>query len=453
MVDPGVVTVTRTSRNRIVCVLSAFIAVGVLGGCGGGGSGGQRMAPDDGNPASPPSGDTVADTSPFVPAAPYAGVLRTCAYAGDATQACTLDTLPFLGMELTDPGINDVLERTLVSHRWMGTNLQRALELLPADVLPLFRSITAVVIASDVRPAHYDPDTGAIYLDPDFLWLSVAERDTVSTEPDPRSGFGLDLQFQMPWRYVRDNQRLTVFINQDGSRDLSQIIEIMAYLLYHELAHAVDFMPPDRLATLSGNQRVPEALEQEPPLSTSFQGEQPLHSTLLKQLAAVSFRGVSSTAEQRSLQPEDLVSPFVDDGAVQYYAYTSQFEDFAVLFESAMMKWHFGYDKDTAITNRPASGGSDAAVVAWGTRGRLGEQPVYYRALGVGQRIYPGDLAAFEAFLLAEPDPPPRMQTGQTWGQNLTLAPPGSATVTVSPTGTDKSGRTPDYFLERVLIH
>jgi hypothetical protein len=356
-------------------------------------------------------------------------------------------------MEFSDPTVEDVLERTLVSHTWMGVNLAQVLGELPADVLPLFRSVTAVVIASDVRPAHYDPDTGAIYLDPDFLWLSVAERDTVSTAPDPRSGFGLDLQFQMPWRYVRDNQRLTVFINADGSRDLEQIIEIMGYLLYHELAHAVDFMPPGRLAALTPGMTVAAALDQDPPISSSFQAAQPLSSTQLKQLAGVSFLGRSSTAQQRSVQPADLIPEFANDGAVQYYAYTSQFEDFATLFESAMMKWHFGYDKDTAITNRPASGGTNDAVVAWGTRGRLGEQPVANRVRDVGTRIYPGDLAAYEAFLDTQPTSPPRMRAGDTWSQNLTLTSTGPNALSTAPSGLDKSGRRADYFLERVPIH
>jgi hypothetical protein len=335
----------------------------------------------------------------------------------------------------------------------MGANLQAVLGRLPDDVLPLLRSITAVVIASDIRPAHYDPDTGAIYLDPEFLWLSIAERDTVSTAPDPRSNFGLDLQFQMPWRYVRANERMTVFLNPDGSRDLSQIEEIMAYLLYHELAHAVDFMPPERMSALHGDLTVPAALQQQPRLSTAFQDALPLQSTLLMELAAVSFLGQDSTAEQRALAPADLITEFENDGAVQYYAYTTQFEDFAVLFESAMMKWHYGYDKDTGITNRPASGGFDAATVAWGTRGRLGELPVYQRIRGVAERIYPGDLDAFLEFLDSESPTPVRMREGETWGANLVLD-AGAATISARPSvaGSEADGRRPDYLLERVPI-
>jgi hypothetical protein len=195
------------------------------------------------------------------------------------------------------------------------------------------------------------------------------------------------------------------------------------------------------------------AIDAEPPLSSGFQAETPLTSERLKDLAAVSFLGRSSTAEQRAVQPADLIPDFANDGAVQYYAYTSQYEDFATLFESAMMKWRFGYDKDTAITDRPASGGSDNAIVAWGTRGRLSDQPVLNRVLGAGQRIYPGDLAEFEAFVMAEP-PPQRMIAGETWAQNLTPDLPSSAQRAADAAAAElaKSTRQPDYFLERVQI-
>jgi hypothetical protein len=331
----------------------------------------------------------------------------------------------------------------------MGVNLQRILGELPADVLPLFRSVTAVVIASDVRPAHYDPNTGAIYLDPDFLWLTVAERNTVSTAPDPRSNFGIELQFAMPWRFVRANEPLTIYLNADGSRDLEQIVDIMAYLLYHELAHATDFMPPGRQAALPGHLTVLQALNQQPPLSSQFVAVYPLQSATLRDLAAVSFLGETATPAQRALQPADLVDEFANDGALQYYAYTTQFEDFASLFDTAMMNWHFGYDKDTAITDRPASGDTADAIVAWGERGRLGAQQVNARAVDVGQRIYPGDLSAFEGFLLGLPAPTP-MRAGETWQQNLDLQAPPATTQQRGETGIER--RTADYFLERVRI-
>jgi hypothetical protein len=431
----------RTALASILLLVAA---------CGGGGGGRANAPPPTTTPTpSPPPATDVAATSPYVADAPYAGALRRCTYAGSATVECSLGELPFLGMETTSPTIADVMGRTLVSERWMGDNLQATLQALPADLLPLFRSITAVVIATDVRPAYYDPETGAIYLDPEFLWLSVRERDQVPDTPDPRSDFGRDLAFEMPWRYVRNGQPLTVYVNPDGSRDPDQIVEILGYLLFHELAHAVDFVPPARMPGLRAAQTVLGAINSDRPLSSDFVSAYPLASDTLKGLAAVSFLGEDSTAAQRALTPGDLVNDFANDGATQYYAYTTQYEDFATQFETVMMKWHFGYDKDTAIAHPSTTGRSSDAVVVWGERGRIGGQQVLVRALDVGQRMYPGDLAAFESFLSGQPAPR-TMTPGDTWEENLVLAPVGAQAVQPASSGIDT--RRPDRFLERVRI-
>ncbi|MCY4012719.1 MAG: hypothetical protein OXG82_08400 [Gammaproteobacteria bacterium] len=82
------------------------------------------------------------------------------------------------------------MSRVLVSHRWMGDSLQELLERLPGDVRMLARSLTAIVIASDIRPAYYWPRTGALYLDAEYFWRTPEERAKdvaiVGTEGDAR---------------------------------------------------------------------------------------------------------------------------------------------------------------------------------------------------------------------------------------------------------------------------
>lgn len=433
-------------RVALACLLLPGLTG--LAGCGGGG-GGHAGAPPPRGALTPPGDSSVAATTAYVADAGYADVLRPCTYAGSATRRCSLATLPFLGMETDAVTVDDVLGRLLVSRRWMGDNFAAALAQLPGDLLPLFRSITAVVVATDVRPSYYDSATGAIYLDPDFLWLSTDERAQVPDTPDFRSEFGRDLNFVMPWRYVRDGRRLTVLLNPDGSRDPDQILEILAYLLYHELAHAADFMPPARLAGLDPSRSARAAIDAGEPLSANLVAAYPLTSQRLKNLAAVSFLGADSSAAQRALAPEDLIGEFADDGATQYYAYTTQYEDFATQFETAMMKWHFGYDKDTAIAHPSASGHSDDAILAWGQRGRVGAQHVRVRTLATGQWLYPGDLAALETFLAGQPPAQP-LAPGQSWGASLTAA-ETARTLADAAAGIDR--RTPDYFLERRAIH
>ncbi len=400
-------------RTHIFCVGTLCLTA-----CGGGGGGGGGNNANNNPPALDP--DAVVGTFAFVSSSPYASVLRDCTYAGDDTQACSIGTLPFLGQDFPNPTIDDVMSRVLVSHTWMGTNMRSALEQLPADLLLMFRSVTAIVIASDIRPAFYDPETGAIYLDSAFLWLTPAEEAIVTDEEDFRSSFGDVLQFKMPWRYVRNNERLGIRVNPDGSRDLSELLPILGFLLYHELAHAMDFMPQDKMAGISNGQTVEQAILSGPFLSTVWQNANPLSSNLIEGLAGVSFLGDTASAAEREITPDELVPEFTADGAVQYYAYSTQFEDFATAFETVMMDFHFGYQKDTGITTNTEF--SDDGVISWGVRGRIGEHGTNTRARAAIQTLYPGELAPVETFLDSLPAPQ-EMTVGTTWGQNLVLSP------------------------------
>ncbi len=405
--------------RRLFLFSSLCLALAACGGGGGGGGGGNNNTP------APLDPDAVVDTFAFVTTSPYANVLRRCTYAGDDTQACTIGTLPFLGQDFPNPTIDDIMSRVLVSHQWMGTNLRSVLEQLPPDILLMFRSVTAVVIASDIRPAFYTSATGAIYLDADFLWLTPAQEAVVTDEEDFRSSFGDVLQFKMPWRYVRNNERLGININPDGSRDLDQLLPILGFLLYHELAHAMDFMPQSKMAGISNGQTVEQAIVSGPFLSSDWLSSVDALDPTLRDLAGVSFLGDQATTAQRAITPDELVPLFTADGAVQYYAYSTQFEDFATAFETVMMDYHFGYQKDTGITTNTDF--SNDGIVSWGVRGRIGDQGTNTRVRAAIQTLYPGDLAAVEAFLSAVPAPL-EMTPGTTWGQSLVLGPAPAST-------------------------
>ncbi len=440
---------TTSTRLRLAVAACTLLA---LAACGGGGSsGGQASSAATPPAATAPTGaqsSEVAATAAFKSSARHADDLRPCTYNGSSTSTCTLARLPFLGQEHSDPDLAAVMDRVLVSHAWMGENFEAMLALLPDDLLLLLRSITAIVIAADIRPAHYEAGTGAIYLDPDFLWLTQAQRADITAAPDARLGFGQNLQFSMPWRYVRNGTRLTIGLDADGNRSLQDTAIVLAFLLYHELSHAVDFMPPSRFAGLDSS-RTAAAVLNDPAsrLSRALFASQPLTSALLFDLAAVSFNGSSATAAQQALLPQDLVDEFAPDGAVQYYSYSTEREDFANLVETALMAFHFGYDKDTAITDKGVT--TDSSIVAWGQRGRMSDQAVLARTLAAVQAAYPGDLAALEAFVSGRQ--PVAMRVGETWAQNLDLssAAPGPA----SAGGRAVSRRVVDDPVSRTAIH
>ena len=156
------------------------------------------------------------------------------------------------------------MNRVIVSHQWMGDQFKKFLENYDTndDFKNLLRATTAVVISYDVRPSFYSPTLGAIYLDPDDLWETPAQRDTINQAPDYRAGFGAELQFEMPWRYVKDNAYAyySYPLRYRLSRSLDDSEYSFASLLYHELAHANDFFPSTRWLTYSNSTTVYDAV-------------------------------------------------------------------------------------------------------------------------------------------------------------------------------------------------
>ena len=277
----------------------------VLVACGGG-SGDPSQATTD--PDAPPvvsRVDVRAEDSlyPYRQDSPYAAVLKQCSLATTVDASCTLDTLPFITQAKPDFDRSDVLDRLLVTHDWMGKRFEALLDDAPASMIPLFGSVTAISIGSTIRPSNYWSLTGAIRLDPANLWLSVAEKANVSTQEDFRQGFGADLQFWAFGTYRNGNQPAYDFYNLTDTRERNyNDIKLRNYTLwYHELAHAVDYLPNESVATLDNTLKTGDALFQNDYLflSPQFVAEYPLYSDVMLSLAQVSFRGEEATNEQK----------------------------------------------------------------------------------------------------------------------------------------------------------
>lgn len=365
----------------------------------------------------------VPYTVPYVPTAPYADALRPCIYAGGAAQVdCTTERLPFLGTEFVAPSVDDVMTRVLVSHRWMGDSLRETLERLPLDLRLLTRSLTTIVIASDIRPAYYWARTGAIYLDAGFFWRTPEERAVVTMEEDFRAGFGRSMQFYIPWRYVRDNVAWNDPAGAEGATRAELLLPFIAFLLYHELSHAADFMPAAGLDEVDPAGTALDAIwaQRFSWPSTLLASELPLRSAFMRSLAEIFFAGRSSTEAEEALLPNDVIDAFSNDGAVDFYSYSTQFEDLADLHETILMSYHHDLEKDVAIVGTEAEERGDA-VVAWGQRGRMSDPNVIDRMRFVIDAIYPGDAQELHGYLDGRPAPLP-MRRGETWAENVVLA-------------------------------
>jgi len=394
----------------------------LLSACGGGGGG---TSSDLGPVYSPPD---LSDVTVFQSAGPYADVLQACATATSEAQFCTLSDLPLIGQEAAAPTVSDVMARVLVSHPWMAVRFEEALNQLPEDILTLFKGVTAVVIDSDILPSYYSSGTAAIYLDPSYLWLTNEEKATVTKASDYRSNFGSELQFIDLWRYVRDNDYAYAYYSLSGTetRHLEDILYPLARILYHELAHANDFLPPALQEALDLQATPLEAARTlaDQQVAAHLQAVSPLTSSLWYDLAEVLFQGVTPTAEQRGYSAGFAGADFGLDVANDPYDYASIREDVAMLFEETMMKYHFDIDRDIAFTDRPLlfDPVCDDYPVHWGVRNRISDPLVKFRAAQVASELLPTtDLSGFFAGL---PIPTPLI-VNLGWCSNLN---PGGVT-------------------------
>ena len=399
----------------------------------------------------------VSRVYPYKASGPYAGVLADCVYnaqlqyTGASANSCSLATLPLLHTTTSGnvPTLAQIMDRVLVSHDWMGRNFE---DLLRAnqdktDLLRLFNGVTAIVIGAHVRPSFYYALTGAIYLDADNFWLTADERDVIDEAPDFRSAFDRDLQYSGVWRYANSmNQNIFLPFSATSriSRDLSYLLQESGWLMYHELAHASDFVPVSVRGSLNTSTSVwaniaPRYLGAQLPsdqLTTMF----PLTSPQMKALAQVKFvtGPVADTtlvngipySTLRVWSPTEVAGFFSVDRATDEYNYTTTREDIAMTFEEVMMVRNHAWRRDVAMTDKiTATTTSDTLTVRWGQRGRVGEAGIKPRAQFTVDQLAPWVLQA-DPGAVANLPAPIAMRPGQSWAANLVLpAPPAMATA------------------------
>ena len=374
--------------------------------------------------------DRKATTFAYNSNSPHAQSLVRCVYSNTLTSSCTLAQTPLIADEVkgssATPTIENIMDRVVVSHQWMGDRFKDFITHHDDnnDIKNLLRATTAIVIAYDVRPSFYWAATGAIYLDAENFWLTPQERDTINEAPDFRADFGNDLQFVMPWRYVKDNAYASQSYSRSArvNRSAEEALYRLTSLMYHELAHANDFFPSNEWYVHNSDQRVLDAAQSSNWESDELAIALPLASQEMRDLGQVSFAGETANKTQKSYLPSDIAGFFSPDRATDFYAYSSKREDYAMLFEELMMQSRFSVIRDVAITNQPSGeniSGSDY-IVSWGQRGRIGDDKLKERVLFSARRVLPefDSLQAMSSVPVAI-----EMIEGDSWIDNLTISP------------------------------
>jgi hypothetical protein len=286
----------------------------------------------------------------------------------------------------------------------------------------MLRGVTAVVISYDVRPSFYWAATGAIYLDANNFWQSPSERDTLNDQPDYRSDFGSDLQFSVFWRYTKDNDyypKTRITKQNRVARDFSDVEASISWLMYHELAHANDFFPPDMWSSISQDTTPLRYFRDNGTNSDILSATLPLRSSEMHELAQVRFRDTSPTSAQREYRGADIESFFTPDIAADFYSYLTDREDFATLVGHYMMLYRLDAEADVAIIDGRTAG--DEPLVVWGQRNRIRESSLEDRIVYAVSKAYP-ELNDIRTTLRSLPESI-MMTPNQGWFENLDISP------------------------------
>ena len=352
---------------------------------------------------------------------PYHDLLKHCISIQRAKDSCALQTLPLLMQESKVPTKAQIKQRLVVSHHWMGERFLALLDRLPEDLKKLFGATTAIVIDDDIIPAYYWVVTGAIYLDPRYLWLTPQEAQTITPKDDYRSGFGKALQFYHFRRYVKENHYAYHYtpLDRNITRSLEDIEYAFAHLLYHELSHANDFTRPEVIENADKSRSIFDVIQHASQhyISTKLYQVAPLESKVLQGIGAVLYHGRDATEVEKTYSAKEIGTFFDADGADDLYAYSTPYEDLAMLFEMTMMRYHFGIQADEAFLPKPTKTHgltcSDYKI-AWGKRDRLADEQVKQRALFVVKALLPHE-TNWETFFATTLSDSLTLEKGKSW--------------------------------------
>lgn len=348
-----------------------------------------------------PENPDFKDTFVYKSYSPYKSVLINCISATKEEESCTLESLPFLAQEKRVPTKEMIMQRVVVSHKWMGDRFSEMLDLLDDDMKILLGAVTAIVIDDDVIPSYYWPITGAMYINPRHLWLTPEEAATITKKEDHRSGYSNGLQFFPYSRALIDGKYASDYFPMDENltRSTEDIKFEFASLLYHELTHANDFFPPYLRDEVSKSDTVIEALDSifKQNITHKLYETYPLTSDELNAMGQIMFRGEKASSEQKETTATQMGELFSNDSAVMMYAYSSAFEDTATLFQNLMMKRHYNIEEDFAFLEKPIKKDNLVCadyIVGWGVRNRIADDNVKQRANFVFKKIFPNKTAS-----------------------------------------------------------
>lgn len=284
--------------------------------------------------------EEVGEVYPYRPLAKNAQKIKECIYADTNEKSCAVSKLPLIGMADGQVTIDKILDRTVVSHDFLGEAFRQVLLRMPTETLQLFGAVSAVVISDKVNPSFFFRNTGAIYISGSYFWRNYNEWEIVSKAKDSRDGSGMPLQYTFSSDYLKNGK--SIYDREDrNTQSYSEIALKTSRVLFHELSHANDFFSPSlykseefdtskTFSQISMNRYLDNNL-------LSQQMPEKVKSEKLAHLGQVLFQGEKATTADSQVTAEEVLNEFLADSASDEYAYSTDREDFAMCAEESLM--------------------------------------------------------------------------------------------------------------------
>lgn len=288
--------------------------------------------------------EEVGEVYPYRPLAENAQKIKDCIYADTNEKSCPISKLPLIGISSGEVTVDKILDRTVISHDFLGETFKQVLLRMPTETLQLFGAVSAVVISDKINPSFYLHTSGAIYLSGRYFWRNYDEWEIVSKVSDSREGSGMPLQFIFDADYIRSGK--SIYEREDrNTQSYNEIAIKTSRLLFHELTHANDFFSPsyyksEELDTSKTYSK--DTLERwDAKKMLSHQMPEKVTSTMLTRIGQILYQGEKATTTDSQTTAEEVLTEFLLDTASDNYAYSTDQEDLAMCAEESLMLAYF----------------------------------------------------------------------------------------------------------------
>jgi hypothetical protein len=342
----------------------AFVAL--ISGCGGGDGGSSQQ---ENNTTIEKEikfeGEKFAQLKAYIETE-QSDELLSCFAKGNAGEYCDLSEASPLGAGKTMDqklSIEDVAERLLVSHEWMGDEFVELLErwywLEDRDILDLFRPYSSIVISFEGQfyGYYFVEESATLVLSGFALWKDKQQYEDLFVESGGSSSHSgiAEIPFQSWQRQIdsvtkQETYQSIYYDEYDNNvRFTHQLRPQMMQIIAHTSAHAFDSYPQSTLSSLDEQDSLFTHV-QSLALSNLLENNYPVYkSDLVTDFANYRYDGATPTDRLVNSTGQEFYDELVNSQAITTWGYHSAYESLAMLFQQYALYKYEGVIMDLSV--------------------------------------------------------------------------------------------------------